>query len=176
GAEGLRTFDDIGAGRIFLTGNFKARFRALYLHAGVEQHVDELGRGEEIRLACRNDEAARVAPGRIAEEALEFVLAAAPPQHTSGGRACYARGFYNLRSDRPTVMAAALDGVVAHKPDVVEELLAMARGIIEHGLAGRHGVIDRLPEMPRLRSNGVEIVGPGQLLRRIERNLHGRRM
>ena len=42
-------------------------------------------------------------------------------------------GFYAFGRDGPVVFAAVRDGVFAHQIEVVEEVGALAGGIIEHG-------------------------------------------
>ena len=48
------------------------------------------------------------------------------------------------------VFAAALDGVVAHLPDIEQQFVAIAGGVVQHGVVKRDGVVDRLAEQPFL--------------------------
>ena len=46
----------------------------------------------------------------------------------------------------PIVHAAAIDGIAPHLIYIIQQLIAMTRGIIQHGIVQRHRVINRLSE------------------------------
>src|SRR5262245_8326398 len=104
-------------------------------HARVEQDIDELGRGKKVRLINRDDITAGIAFGRVAEKPAKLLCSTARrlALAAAAASACTAGGLNHLRCDRPIVPAAAVDGALAHPPDVVEELLAMAAGVIKDG-------------------------------------------
>ena len=138
--NGCAHFTTYEPGRVLLAADREVRLRPVDLDAGGDQDVDELGRGQEVGLVGGNDVAAGVALRRVAEELLE-----------RSGRPIALRGRDHLRRHGPAIPVPALDGVLAHEPDVVQELLAMPRGVVEDRLVGGHRVIDRLPEVPLLR-------------------------
>ena len=71
--ERLRGLHDVRAGRIAsCPATVNARGRAMDGHAGLDQRVDELGRGREVGLIRRQDVAARIAQAGIAQELLEL--------------------------------------------------------------------------------------------------------
>src|SRR5215831_264529 len=109
----------------------------MHFDAGADKNVDELGRSEEIRLVRAKDVAARVAPGRIAEEAFEFLGAAGPLLEF---RPAGLGRLDDFRCNGPAVAAAAFDRFVAHTPEVMEQVLAIARGVIEDPLVSGDGV------------------------------------
>src|SRR5262249_32647590 len=82
-------------------------------------------------------------------------------------------GGNDLGRGGPGVFIAAINGAAAHVPDVVEELLAVAGGVVADGLVGGGGVVDGLAEVPGLRGDGGEVVGLGELFLHLERDLHG---
>ena len=71
GAERLRRLDDERSGGILLPADGERRRGAVRDDARLDQRVDELGGGEEVRLIGRQDEAARIARLRIAQHAVE---------------------------------------------------------------------------------------------------------
>ena len=68
GAEGLIGLDDVRSGGIFFAGDFECGRRFQHGEAVLEQRVDELRRGREIRLIGGHDVAARVAEIRIVQD------------------------------------------------------------------------------------------------------------
>ena len=81
------------------------------------------------------------------------------------------------RGRRPIVAAALLDRVLPHPVNVEQQLITLSRRVVEHRVVRRHGVIDRLPEVPhRLRIDRVHEIGARQRHRRNERNALGRRI
>src|SRR5262245_5336293 len=139
----------------------------MHLSARIEQDIDEFRGGQKVRLIDRNDVATRIALGRITKMAIEIGLRAAT---AAGG----ASGINDFRCDSPVVVIAALNGAVAHQPDVVEELLAVASRIVEDGFVGSDGILERLLEMPGLRCDWREVIGLRKLQIGAVGNLHRR--
>src|SRR5678815_3382030 len=77
---------------------------------------------------------------------------------------------------RPGVAAAALDGVLPHAIDVVQQRLTIARCHVHHRPVRGDRVIDRLAEVPLLRRDRIRQVGARKLIAHDEWNLHGRRI
>src|SRR5437879_629789 len=127
-SECLRALHYIRAGGVAFAAHCEFGLGTLHLDAGVEQDVDELRRGEEVWLIRGQDVATWIAQGRIAEEAVEFLrIAAATPSASSPFPSLEensrgAGGLHDFGRDRPAIAVAVLDGVLAHEPNVVEEL------------------------------------------------------
>ena len=71
-------------------------------------------------------------------------------------------------------VAAVLDGVLAHQVEVVEEVGALAGGVVEHGAVVGLLVGDGLGVVPELRLDGVDKVVARKLLAGDERERLGR--
>src|SRR5205807_928541 len=76
----------------------------------------------------------------------------------------------HVRRNRPTVLIARVDGVLAHVVDAVEEALAVAAREVERRPVRRDGVFHRLLEVPGLRGNRGEVVVVGQQLVDLKRD------
>ena len=148
--ERLRRLDDVRVRRIRLAVHGERRRRAVDRDAGLDQRVDELRRGAEVRLIRRDDEAARIAQLRRRQRRVERVsrrrvrrrrlrrhhrrrdrhrprgpIVDAAPGITAGGRSRPRRrallhARHLVRRERPVVLAAPLDLVRAHLVDVEE--------------------------------------------------------
>ena len=111
----LSALHHVGSLRVPGAGDREVRARSVDVHTTVEQRVDEFRRGQEVALVRRNDEAARVAIRRIAQDALTVLSSAAG--HRVGGRV-------DLERHRgPRVGVATRDRVGAHLPDVEQQVV-----------------------------------------------------
>ena len=181
GAEGLRAPHHVGADRIRLPGHGKVGRGPFHHHPGLEQRVDELRRRGEVGLVRWEDVPARIA--QVGIEQLLIVLArpaaAAEAAHVAGEVRLalprlqfLAQPVHPLGLDRPAVLVPPLDRVHPHAPDAVQERLPVARGEVEHRLVRGHRVVDRLPEVPRLRRDRRGQIVVGQHPLEDERDLH----
>ncbi len=109
------------------------------------QRVDELDRGREVRLVRRDDVAARIAQFRLPQRG---------PRLGIVRRKCVHAG----RRRRPRVLAPSGDRALPHLEDVEQQVLAVARRVVDHRAIERHRVIDRLFELPFLRRDRVRVV------------------
>ena len=80
------------------------------------------------------------------------------------------------RRRRPAVFAAARDRPPAHRIDVVEQVLAVAGGVVDDGAVERNRVVDRLPELPLLRRNREGQIAVRNLALQHQRDAHRRRV
>ena len=134
GPERLGGPDHVRPRRVALSGRLEVAHGALDRDPVLDERVHELGRGGEIGLVGGDDVAARVAPGGLVEQRHVLcghdALPAAPPaRRVARGAVFRGRGLHrrdDLRMDRPAVATAALDRVLPHQVDVVEQRLAIA--------------------------------------------------
>src|SRR5207249_10037107 len=117
--------------------------------------------GREVGLVGRKDVATRVPQRRITQHGKVLDRdPAVPGARGADGvegrvfRRGRLHGLDELGVHRPVVRAAALDRILPHAVDVVEQRLAVARGVVEDGPVGGDRVLDRLPEVPPLRLDG----------------------
>src|SRR5687768_1789967 len=189
--EGLRRLHDVGSSGVALAAYVEGRRGAVDRHADLDQRVDELRRGREVWLIRRQDVATRIPLLRRAQCApvLHGKTARTDPAAAlrvrtrrlvalcavgAGRREANAldvRGGYG-----PVIPASTLDGVPSHLVDVVEELLAVPRGDVEHGLVRRDGIVHGLTELPRARRHRCHEIAARQLPLREEGNLDRRRI
>ena len=153
-AEGLRRLEHNRTLRILLARYLKVRCRLQCRQTHPLQRVRKLHRRVEIRLIRRQNITARVPPFRLKQ--LRVILhrhhSALPPIpcHDAVLRHPLVQPFDVLRQDRPMVSAAPLDRVLAHPVNVVEQVVLMARSVIENRPVRRNRIFDRLPEVPLL--------------------------
>ena len=148
------------------------------LNARFGEGVDELDGGGEVGLGSGEDVAAGIAEVRLLHGLIEFGgggggLGAGG----AGGRLVLSdEGFDGVdlgRGGGPGVFAAAVNGVFAHFPDVIEERFAIAGGEIEDGAVGGDRVIDGLAVVPLLGCDGEGLVAGGELAIGDEGDFHG---
>ena len=164
-----------------LTGDFKVRAGLLDFDAGLHQAVDEFGRGGKVGLIGGHDVAARVLQFGIVEDLVVEIgrnalgawacgVARVGREYAGAVDVCPAlfgfglEGFYAFRRDGPVVLAAVLNGVLAHQIEVVEEVGALAGGIVEHGAVVGLLVGDGRGVVPELRLDGFDKVVARELL------------
>ena len=152
-AERLRGLHDEGARRIRPAAELKWPGGPQDRHAVLDQRVGEFDRGEKVGLVGRNHVASGVARRRV----VQLVEALARPAGTPAGRRSIPRGRGLdardlLRGHRPRVAAALVDRVPAHPVDVVEKALPVLGRQRQDGAVRRQQVLDRLAEVPGLRS------------------------
>ena len=80
-----------------------------------------------------------------------------------------------LRGDRPAVAVAALDRLMAHPPEVHQQPLAVARGIVEHRAIERPLIFEAVAEVPVARADRHRLVVARELRVGDERDLLRRR-
>ena len=146
------------------------------------QRVHELHGGGEVGLVRGDDVAARVSQVGIAE-ALEPVgwQTAAAEASSAPARCCTPFGgelgghaLDEFGPDGPRVLAPALDSLRPHAIAVVEQGLAVPRGVVQNGAVVRDRVVDGLPEMPLLRLDRSGQIVHGQQPVGHELDTHGR--
>ena len=93
-AERLRALEDVGAGGILLARHRERRRRAMRGEAALDHDVDELGGGQEVAFARRQDVAARIAILGLLDDRVVLV------RH--GGDAPAANPCANRRRRRPS--------------------------------------------------------------------------
>ena len=172
GTERLRGLHDVGPGRIRLARDLERRGGAFDRDAVAHEGVDKFHRRREISLIGRQNEAARIAVGRIVEHAfVEFgrrgfgeesrqLILAGFRRFDAGG---FVERFDAFRGDRPGVAVAAINGVFAHAIDVGEKQFAVARSIVERRPVELHFVVDRLAVVPELGLDRQRPIALGQL-------------
>ena len=122
------------------------------------QRVDELDRGREVRLVRRDDVAARIAQLRARQLGPQLRVALGRCAATAS--AASATPAFSSTAATATATAsrcrrAALDRALAHSIDVEQQVLAVARGVVDHAAVERHRVVDRLLEPPLLRRDRI---------------------
>ena len=180
-AEGLRGENDVGARGIVLAVDVKGSAGLLDFDAGLHEAVDELGRGGEVGLVGGDDVAARVLLRGVVEDlVVEFGgdalgawaggVAGVGREYAGAVDVCAAlfgfgfEGFDAFGCDGPVVFAAVLNGVFAHQIEVVEEVGALAGGIVEHGAVVGLLIGDGGGVVPELRLDGIDKVVARKLL------------
>ncbi|MNQ42812.1 hypothetical protein D3C85_565210 [compost metagenome] len=173
-AIGLGRLHHIGTCRIGLAADGEGARGAIHVHARLDQAVEEGDGVGQVGLIGRDDIAARIATRRIAQHlviegridaATAGVLARRLDQSLDAGR-----------RDAPGVGIALVDGVLAHAPDVEQQPVLVARGVVQHGAVDRLRVLDRLGEMPGLGRDRHGQVVAGQLVLRDQADLARRRV
>ncbi len=172
GAIGLGRLHHIGPGRIALTADGEGARRSLHVHAGLDQAVQEGDGGGQVGLIRRDDIAARIAPGRVAQHAL---IQGGIDSASALARRCV-QGVDRRGRDPPGVGIALVDGVLAHAPDVEQHPVLVARGVVQHRPVDRLGVFNRLGETPGLGRDRHGQVVARQLVVRNQADLAGRRV
>ena len=164
--EGLRRVHDVRAGGILLAPRAELLRRALDGDARLEQCVHKLRGRRKIRLVAGNDIAPCVAQRRRLHRR---------PFCRVGGRG-QAVGDRTItpRVRRPGVPAATRDGAPSHRVDVIEQVLAHARRIVEHRAIQRDRIVDRLLEVPLLRRDRQREVARRNLSGEHQRDAHRR--
>ena len=174
---GLGRLHHIRAGGIGLVADGEGARGAVHVHARLDQAVEEGDGVGQVGLIRRDDIAARIAPRRIAQHLLiEGRIDAAT---TGDGGLTLSRFDQSLdagRRDAPGVGIALVDGVLAHAPDVEQQPVLVARGVVQHGAVDRLRVFDRLGEMPGLGRDRHGQVVAGQLVLRDQADLARRRV
>ena len=79
-----------------------------------------------------------------------------------------------LGCDGPVVLAAVLNGVLAHEVEVVEQVGALAGGVVEHGAVVGLLIGDGRGVVPELRLDGIDKVVARELLIGQQRQRLGR--
>ena len=187
--ECLSRLNHPGVGGIRFAVCLERRRRALHLHTGLLECLHKLCGRWKIGLRARNDVRACIAIFRLLEQRHVAIV-----RNGASGRGARttatSTGIFGarsggtillnlcrhcgnpLRADRPVVVHARLNGVVAHTPAIHQELFTIFRREIEQRAIGRDGVIDRLTEMPLLRRDWKRKAGRTQLTVRHERHTH----
>ena len=163
----LRRLHHVGACRVVFPAHFERHRGALDGDSGLDQRVDELRRGEKVRLIGRYDVPARVPVGRIPHDAdvrrhigrtrrLRTTTATAGVTALRAGAVlrhrCLERGHLPW-CNSPRVGIAAPNRISPHLVDVEEERLAITRRHVQHRPVRRQLVGDGLREVPLLRLN-----------------------
>ncbi len=172
GAIGLSRLHHIGARRIGLAAHSEGLGGAIHIHAGLDQAVQEGDGGGQVGLIRRDDIAARVAPGRVAQHA--FIQRRIDSASVLARRCV--QGVDRRGRDPPGVGIPLVDGVLAHTPDVEQHPILVARGVVQHRPVDRLRVLNRLGETPGLRRHRQGQVVAGQLVVRDQADLAGGRM
>ena len=171
--ERLCGHHDEGTVRIGLARGGERARGAVHGDVDLTQRVDELDRREEIGLVRRNDVPARIAVLRLPQLGPELPVslgrAAAAAAHLFGDHP------QPRRRGRPRILTAALDRPSPHRVDVVEQVLPVARRVVDDRAVERDRIVDRLLEPPLLRCDRVGEIPVGYLALDDERNPHRRR-
>ena len=200
-AKGLRGLHHVRAGGIALAGHLECGSGSQDRNAGLEESVDELGGVGEVRLVRRNDVTARIAHfGIVQHGVVQLHGNRADVESASAGRvsargcrapsaasstASAARRLWSgrrrrferrnsLGRDRPVILAALLNRIHSHAPDVEEEGLAITGRQVEHGPVVRDLVLDGLPVVPQLGNHRHGPIPLRQLFAGHHRDGHGR--
>uniref|UniRef100_A0A0N5A4K1 LigA n=1 Tax=Parastrongyloides trichosuri TaxID=131310 RepID=A0A0N5A4K1_PARTI len=171
-AIGLGRLHHIGTRRIGLSPNGEGARRPLHIHPGLDQAIQEGDGGGQVGLVRRDDIAARIAPGRVAQHAL--IQGRIDSASVFTGRRV--QGVDRRGRDPPGVGIALVDGVLAHAPDVEQHPILVARGVVQHRPVDRLRVLNRLGETPGLGRHRQGQVVAGQLVVRDQADLAGGRM
>ncbi len=179
-AVSLRGAHHEAAGRIGFAAGGEGGGGAFHLHAVLDQGVQEGDGGGQVALIGRDDIGARVPVLRGLQDAgieLGINLLGAAGARAAGaidaiflerggiGQALHFRWRY-----RPTVAAALFDAVGAHAPDVEQQPLPVARGVIEHGAVERPLIVQRVLQLPRPRADRQHFIAARHLRGRHQRD------
>ena len=160
--------------RIASSRRLERRGRTVHRDVHLAQRVDELHRRRKVRLVRRDDvtRADRAVPASAASpSAMASASASASCRPPPAAR----QRVDPRRRRRPVVAAPPLDRPLPHLVDVEQQVLAVARRVVEHAAVERHRIVHRLLEAPFLRRDRIRQVAAGNLPLRDERNAHRRR-
>ena len=170
-AIGLIGAHDIGTGGIAFPARLERRVGPLHLDAILDERVEEGDRGRHVALVGGDDIGARIALGRglqhrLVEAGIDLLGAAPFVQRLGIGQPVDLG-----RGDGPAILAALLDAVGAHLPDVEQQSLAIARSIVDDRAVQRPLIVERILQMPVARADRHHLVAARQLGRWHQRDL-----